>query len=232
LACFKNDVAIVAALLEAGASIQTPGLLHSAIRGTIESSKGKKGIKKTPKLAKKLSNPKKANKNSSYSEVDTMEDVHTNLFALLLSSNYCFSYVDAAGISNNYNHLNIIGNTPLMLAILENHFEVIPEILKSPSGLASINYERNGLTGNNLAHYVLTLALHILVTKSSLEQVIQAVSLLLQCGASVTSNVDGRTPLWLHCATRGSEGDVEILKSLVEAGSNVNQAVSTISNYP
>jgi hypothetical protein len=114
-----------------------------------------------------------------------------------------------------------------MLAILENNFEAISEILNTPSGVASVNYERNGITGNKLALSVLTLALHLLVSKPVCEPVIGAASQLLKCNASVTTNVDGRTPLWFHCASQGSKKNTEILNLLVQAGSKVNQAVTT-----
>jgi ankyrin repeat protein len=81
-ACIKNDVVIVAALLDAGASIQTPGLLHSAILGAVEKKK-----KKTKKKERKI---------SFGQPIDTVED--ESVFSLLKRYNYCFSYVDAAGI--------------------------------------------------------------------------------------------------------------------------------------
>jgi ankyrin repeat protein len=70
-------------------------------------------------------------------------------------------------------------------------------------------------------------ALHYLASKHDTAEVFNSVSLLLKHGASVHSNVDGRTPLWVYCASEHHHGSrsVELLTLLIEAGSNVNQQV-------
>jgi ankyrin repeat protein len=47
---------------------------------------------------------------------------------------------------------------------------------------------------------------------------------LLDLGASVDANADGRTPLHLYCSTLDEKSPI-ILKRLIKAGSNVNQQV-------
>jgi hypothetical protein len=73
--------------------------------------------------------------------------------------------------------------------------------------------------------FINILALHSLVSREHAYPYI--ISQVIKSGASVTSNVDGRTPLWVFCATRDRKNDLnhEILDILVKAGSNVNQAV-------
>jgi hypothetical protein len=70
---------------------------------------------------------------------------------------------------------------------------------------------------------ILNLALHLLVSIPYVKP--QVVSKLIQHGASVSSNVDGRTPLWVYCILDTSSKNLEVFHVLAQAGSNLNQAV-------
>jgi ankyrin repeat protein len=99
IACIKNDLSTVAALLEAGASLEATGLLHNIIRGTKENIQTSSTEKRASK--KKSAQPKRDNSSSS-SHVSPAEVVdEENLFELLQKYNYPFSYVDAEGNFRN-----------------------------------------------------------------------------------------------------------------------------------
>ena len=107
------------------------------------------------------------------------------------------------------------GYTPLLLAIQQHKYQLIPYFLKFASARETINYQRNGYT-----------ALHYIASKEG-DLVLQMMALLLKNGASVQSQVEGRTPFWVFCHTRAreNESNAEMFKMFVEAGSNINQVV-------
>lgn len=65
------------------------------------------------------------------------------------------------------------------------------------------------------------LALHMLAMSSDVNA-IPYIELLIKNGADINANVDGKTPLWTHCA---NTIDMKLVNILLKHGANINQAV-------
>ena len=104
---------------------------------------------------------------------------------------------------------------------MENKVDLALSILETPSGKKSVNYQVNGMTGTkNNCHELNQIALHVAVSDSRLSKLVKP---LLNAGADIHSNKEGRTPFWMFCCSRNEDKDVMI--TLIKAGSNINQAV-------